>query len=358
MKDKKIIKVPISDGSQTPENFGQLMLTAEKILNEMRLSSKPKPSEVEEITVDALKNATELVTCFRPSDIKLVSGMQFPDIKIEKWYGAEVKTSLNGWSSIGSSIIESTRIANVEWIYMVFGNLKESPAQFRCRPYQDVLTDIKVTHSPRYEINMNTDKSVFDEMGITYDLFRKESDYKKIERAQIYARRKLLDRKTKEMPWWIKDMNDNGIQGNIKLWSDLTIEEKRMLTMHCMILFPEVVNPKTSPVKYNDATLWLCSYHQIVSPNIRDIFSAGGQKIFTLKGNTYRMPQVFCRVRDLLPDIKRMLTDPNEDLLIQMQIYNPSLFKREKNKRYEQWLKNIVEYGNGLPLKEYLKNPE
>ena len=53
-------------------------------------------------------------TTFQDS-IQLVSGSSFPDIIANKYYGIEVKsTQQNHWTSIGSSILESTRIQDVE----------------------------------------------------------------------------------------------------------------------------------------------------------------------------------------------------------------------------------------------------
>ena len=61
-----------------------------------------------------------------------------------------------------------------------------------------------------------------------------------------------------------------------------------------MILFPEALNPAHSMTKYNNTTLWLCSYNQVVNPNIRDLYSAGG-KITHVNGERLENPvaQVF-----------------------------------------------------------------
>lgn len=49
--------------------------------------------------------------------------------------------------------MESTRNKDVERIYMTFGKLGGSPA-FITKPYEDCLSEIVVTHYPRYLINM------------------------------------------------------------------------------------------------------------------------------------------------------------------------------------------------------------
>ena len=57
---------------------------------------------------------------------------------------------------------------------LVIGKLGGNPLVFRCRPYQEVLSDIAVTLSPRYLINMELQdgETIFDKMNTTYDKFR------------------------------------------------------------------------------------------------------------------------------------------------------------------------------------------
>lgn len=114
-------------------------------------------------------------TPFRKEEIKLVSGAKFPDIQAEKYYGVEVKTtSTNTWKSIGSSIVESTRIEDVSMIYMLFGKLGGDYAEFRCKPYEECLDNISLTHQPRYQIDMELDKKTGEYLSkdeIDYDDF-------------------------------------------------------------------------------------------------------------------------------------------------------------------------------------------
>lgn len=60
---------------------------------------------------------------------------------------------------------------------MLFGKLGGSP-EFRCRPYEECLYDITVTHSPRYLIDMDIDKdnTIFAKMHTTYNKLRTSDD--------------------------------------------------------------------------------------------------------------------------------------------------------------------------------------
>lgn len=57
---------------------------------------------------------------------------------------------------------------------LVIGKLGDNPLVFRCRPYQEVLSNIAVTLSPSYPINMelHDGETIFDKMNTTYDKFR------------------------------------------------------------------------------------------------------------------------------------------------------------------------------------------
>ena len=90
----------------------------------------------------------------------------------------EVKTTKdNHWFSTGSSVAEGTRVSDVERIFMLFGKMC-NPIEFRCRPYQECLSEVVVTHSPRYLIDMELEEgeTFFDKIQIPYDEFRKQDD--------------------------------------------------------------------------------------------------------------------------------------------------------------------------------------
>src|SRR5690554_5148707 len=107
--------------------------------------------------------------------IELIGGQKFPDIIAKKYYGVEIKTTTkNHWRTTGNSIMESTRIEDVERIYMLFGKLG-APIKFKSRIYQECLAEVVVTHSPRYLIDMNLEEgnTIFDKINTPYDILRR-----------------------------------------------------------------------------------------------------------------------------------------------------------------------------------------
>ena len=153
------------------EEFNYLCKRTEEIMNAKALkepeyfigkgAQKLEP-EVKLAMDEAAKN-----TPFE-NTIKIISGQKFPDIVAAKYYGLEVKsTKENQWTIIGGSVAEGTRVEDVEYINLIFGKLHK-PVEFRVKRYQDCLSDIAVTHSPRYKIDMNLGENdtIFSKMGI------------------------------------------------------------------------------------------------------------------------------------------------------------------------------------------------
>lgn len=327
-----IIAVRKKDVALAHQMFDSLMSRTETIMNQNAVKNpdayrKISPSDLERCSVNTIKLACS-DTPFDPNEVTLISGHRFPDIVADKYYGIEVKSTVSdAWTSTGSSIVETTRVKDVEDIYMLFGKLGGQVPEFKCRPYQDVLYDIAVTHSPRYMINMELrhDETIFHKMGIEYDDFRKSSD--NIERVRKYYRDEAKRKGKAEMPWWITSDNiENAQSFNIRLWATLDAEERAELKAKCMILFPEALSPKSSKTKYYDISLWLCSCNQVINPNIRDLYSAGG-KITSVNGKRLSppAPQVFNVIVEYSDRVKALLKRPTKDLLALIAEHNPAL---------------------------------
>lgn len=361
-KANNIITIRKKDITLAHEAFAELMNKTEIIMNNDARENPSKykglnSSLLEPCAVEKIKMACQ-DSPFDANEVNLISGQRFPDIVANNYYGIEVKsTKENHWTSTGSSIVESTRVENVEDIYMLFGKLGGDIPQFKCRPYQDVLYDIAVTHSPRYLINMELKKgdSIFSKMGTTYDDFRTSPD--SISLARKYYRERAIEQNRQEMPWWITSDNiDKANSFNIKLWNSLEQWERRVLQTKCMILFPEALNPARNLTKYNNTTLWLCSYNQVVNPNIRDLYSAGG-KITCVNGKRLKKPvaQVFNIIVEYSEDIKALLRHPSAELVLMIQDFNPILLNH--NDMYEAWLGICCEFAdeNDVPLMEWIE---
>lgn len=134
------------------------------------------------------------------NSIELISGQKFPDIIANKYYGIEVKTTKqNHWTTTGNSVLESTRVDGIERVFMLFGKMV-NPVEFKCRPYEDCLSEVVVTHSPGYLINMDLQAghTIFDKLDIPYDTLRNFSN--PLKPITDYYRQFL---KPGEEVWWL-----------------------------------------------------------------------------------------------------------------------------------------------------------
>ncbi len=237
--------------------------------------------------------------------IEKISGQKFPDIVAAKYYGVEVKsTKDNHWTSTGSSILETTRISDVERIFMTFGKLGGKPIKFLSKPYEECLSGIAVTHMPRYLINMQLKEgeTIFDKIGISYDELRNLEN--PIAPVSRYYRSKL---KPGESLWWTGDSSDETVSATVRLWKNVSKEEQRQLTAYGCVHYPEVFRGN-----YERYALWLTS-QGVVNPHLRDQFSSGGQEEMLLaSGEKVRLPGIYRRVKNNIDYILNLLGERTE----------------------------------------------
>lgn len=114
MGQENIISIRKRDLSLASDAFADFMNKTEIELNHRAVSDPGyfrslSSSQLESVSVNCMREIAPS-TPFRPEEIRLVSGMSFPDIVAETFYGVEVKsTQSDHWKSTGSSIIETTR---------------------------------------------------------------------------------------------------------------------------------------------------------------------------------------------------------------------------------------------------------
>lgn len=240
--------------------------------------------------------------------IKKYSAYRFPDIVVNKYYGVEVKsTEKNHWVTTGNSVLESTRVDNVDRVYLFFGKLS-NPINFKWKHYEECMREVVVTHSPRYLIDMNIEEkdTIFSKIGLSYDDIRKMTN--PIKPIVDYYRSLL---QPGEDMWWI----DNESRVNLEVkstsmilspWSSVIPAKKIEIASQMMALFPEVFS--SSPSKFNRPSSWLVSRHSIVHPNLRDTFTAGGQDFLPYPYSAMgKLPRIFLNLYENLGIVFRSI---------------------------------------------------
>lgn len=256
--------------------------------------------------------------------IQQTSDHAFPDIVARRLFGVEVKmTKKDDWRSTGNSVREHSRLDGIERIYMLFGKFGGG-FDVRTRLYQDCLSEVAVTHSPRYLIDMTLPEgeSIFDKMGVEYDDLR--ADPRIIPRIKSYYRGQL--REGQEL-WWLQD--ERAVSPIIRPFNTLTKEEQRSLKIDSLILFPEILG-NASPSKYERVAAYWIAEHGVVSASLRDAFTAGGRKTVPGLGE---LRQVDVLLLDVARDLVARLNGFDEEVLMHYW-RTPSI----DPDRLEQWL--------------------
>jgi len=268
----------------------------------------------------------------------------FPDIAMGE-FGVEVKfTEKDTWRSIANSIFEGTRDLSVVHIYLVYGKMGGIP-EIRWGKYDDCVMHVRTSHVPRFEVEMNTERSLFDQMGITYKYFSKCSAEEKMEHVREYARKRL---KPGERLWWLenKEVQEHALPLQVRIYMNLSQMEKRRLRAEAALLCPQIVKPSRTRDKYSDAVSYMLTYRGVLCPQARDLFSAGS---VALRGDGKRGGNY----------IQRALSDIEKEMLEAAQTLEDSLFLEYWGKsippedRISTWLSLADGYAKGwTPSKE------
>jgi len=328
----------ISTNNKIPNNEFEDFL--DNTLLTLDAESKRYPNKYQQLLGNKLEGevfdvmTTEAVGSSLEGTIELISGQRFPDIIADQFYGVEVKTTkLDHWTTTGNSVMESTRVDGIEKIYMLFGKMIE-PIEFRYRPYEECLSDVVVTHSPRYAIDMELGKgqTIFDKIDITYGEIRKSEN--PIKPFKEYYRNRLKD--GQEL-WWLDVEQYTPDSMVFKLWNTLSSEEKNKIRLQGFAYFPDIFGKRQD--KFDQVTLWLSVHNRIVCPNVRDLFTAGGKKSIVVDGFTLRnLPKVLWSLIKNIDSIADIINNTSLDSLIETTRINYT----DKEEYKKLWVKNVV----------------
>lgn len=288
---------------------------------------------------------TELAvdTVFENS-IEVIGGQKFPDIIAKKYYGIEVKTTTqNHWKTTGNSVLESTRVKDIERIFMLFAKLA-SPIEFKCKPYEECLSEVVVTHSPRYLIDMNLPigKTIFDKMNTPYNILRKKEN--PLGHVVDYYKSKL---KTGEQLWWIDNNSTSNL--SIRIWKNIEREKQKEIISKIMVYFTEIFG-NNNKGKFERIPAWLVTREGIVTPNIRDLFTAGGKDKIIIGTKTYEsIPRIFINLFE------------NLDFVIEIVIQTSAIelseywgIKTTEKRKISDWIELVSEQSRKISDAKHL----
>lgn len=315
----------------TPREFENLLdKTVDILTDNLRSSSLYHgPKEFQQHVLDMLRVAA------RDSKIEIAPAFHphaFPDI-VANGFGIEVKyTKQDTWIAVGNSIFEGMRDRTVDSVYVIFGKAGGHP-EVRWRRYNDCITHVRVSHAPRFVIEMEGEREpLFEHLGISYDIFAKLDDDMKMRHVRDYSRNRL---EPGERLWWIEPNHSVPIQ--VRPYITLEQSEKRKLRAEAAILCPQVCCGPRVRNKYTDAALYLLNQHGVLCTQARDLFSAGSVALRAdeTRGGIYIMRA--------LQDIEHLMRDAALEL-------DGALFEEywgrdyPPNERIGEWLRRADQY--------------
>lgn len=205
----------------------------------------------------------------------LITGHHFPDMDIiidGNKYGVELKSSQQGeWSIPGNSTLESQTDDDYNMIYLIFGSRTTDDYKYEILydEYWRVASQIKVTHSPRFIIDMKAQQTVFKDND-DYEDFRCKDKRNKSKFLSDY-----LKENTSHSTWYAPSNNTFVYE-----FKSLDEKNKNELRLFAYLLFPfDVLNnsKKNHRNNYSNYAKFLINDYSVYSTNLRDVFTAAGK---------------------------------------------------------------------------------
>lgn len=274
-------------------------------------------------------------------------GHQFPDITYTfssgQMFGIEVKStksSGNGWSINGNSILGKTGVKVLD-TYIIFIKYNKKGLEIRTRRYEDSISDIVVTHSPRYKIDLSisTNNTFFKKSGISYSQINNSDDPIKL--IVNYFSEKG------ETAWWLPNETiDKTSPAIICSLSEFKQREPLLLDEiygKAYVLFPEILFVTNNQYKYNNLAKWLMKNYSITDASLRDKFSAGGKTYITIQNfvSTQLYPRIIYNLQQKSSFVKKAFDSISID---EIETHWPDYIIKKDNitERHYYWLTKIL----------------
>ncbi len=187
--------------------------------------------------------------------------------------------------------------------------------EVRLRKYEECIDDLKVTHSPRFYLNLDLEE------GEDYLTRNDAKDLLELSGDELNRKiRKLL--RTQKSTWWS--------EGKTVAFSDLPQEEKGIHLNEGIALFPEVFRGD-----YRKFTPWLVYSCFVWCGNVRDIFSAGGNKY--VEDMHIYVSAIMYRALQNAENIRQRIVEMTED----EQIKFWGVSAEDISERIDKWLQLV-----------------
>ncbi len=285
--------------------------------------TKVKGTDFEKIVYE------ELLKAGVSEDAITHSTQKFPDFIIDDEtakIGVEVKkTDADKWDVPGGSVYESLKNSIETFVLMgKFGGVPEA----RFRKYEECISDLTVTHSPRFHLKMDI------AFGEDYLTRNNASDLLDLPKGKELNRRIRELLRTDKDTWYTED--------SVEAFTDLTPEEKRNFFVDGVVLFPEVTGGN-----YSNFAPWMTYKCLVWCSNIRDVFSAGGTKEF----DGIIVSAVMARMMERTDLIVKRITDMTSSELKNHWDVDEELSPEERTDKWINLIHNHISVSSDLVKK-------
>ncbi|MDE0307494.1 MAG: hypothetical protein OXI87_21825 [Albidovulum sp.] len=253
----------------TSEEFEERLDRAVRGMNQQANAGMPGYSNSDEFEKTVL--AQLRVNCLGDADADpAFHDSAFPDILVNG-FGVEVKfTSRSTWHGTGNSIFEGMRDEAASRVYLIY--FRSDISEARWSRYEDCIKGVRISHSPRYMIDMDGGGSFFRNLNLTLEEFKDLSVREKMVFVKNDVRKRL---KEGEKLWWFGDEQDHTIPVNVRLYRNLPSAIQSALRAEAALMCPEIFLGSRRKNKYDGIAVYLLTQHGVLASNVRDMFSAG-----------------------------------------------------------------------------------
>lgn len=295
----------------TPQQFEEVLNTAAgRLTDRMRLQQVCRdPKEFEELVLNELK---ELCGDTDKSANPTYGPHAFPDVLVNG-FGVEVKHTIkDSWLAVGNSIFEGQRDKSARKIYVVYGKMGGWP-EVRWKQYEHCISHVRISHAPRFVIEMERPTEYFRRLGIEYEQFCDLSPVNKMEYVRQYARDNL---RQGEQLWWLESLEEqtHSLPIAVQVYRDLPDNRKRQLRAEATLLVPEVVKSGSARGKYDRAALYFIIHHGVLTPQVRDLFTAGS--VGARQGRREHK-YIVAATQDIEPEMLRAARELDDSLFVE-----------------------------------------
>ena len=231
----------------------------------------------------------------------------FPDIVVNG-FGVEVKfTSRQTWHGTGNSIFEGMRDEAASHVYVIY--FRSDISEARWSRYEDCIKGVRISHSPRYMIDMDGGGNFFRDLNLTLEAFKDLEMKDKMVLVKEDVRKRL---KKGERLWWFGDENEHTIPVNVRLYRNLTTVRQAELRAEVALMCPEIFQGSRKRSKYDGIAIYLLTQHGILASNVRDMFSAG-----SVAGPERGGDYILRSVKNNMKTIRRAASEMDDALFVE-----------------------------------------